>query len=83
MSRPTQPWTADDIAKLNDLGQKHPAKIAAKLLPSPSAPATKARDLKSSLKVARKDERALSSGADPSAAGFDWPIDFLTKIVTV
>jgi hypothetical protein len=49
-------WTADDIAKLQNLAQKQRCEaIAAELGRSPSATAVKAHQLRLSLKVPAKD----------------------------
>jgi hypothetical protein len=49
-------WTADDIAKLKNLAQKHRREvIAAELGRSPSATAVKAHQLGLSLKVPAKE----------------------------
>jgi hypothetical protein len=45
-------WTADDIAKLKNLAQRHPrAEIAAQLGRSPAATSVKAHELKLSLRM--------------------------------
>jgi hypothetical protein len=53
MPNPTfRRWTADDIAKLKDLAQRHPrAEIAAKLGRSVAATSLKAHELKLSLRM--------------------------------
>jgi hypothetical protein len=68
-----RPWTAEDIATLKDLAQKHRAvTIAARLRRSPSALAVKASELKLSLKTnARAAQAAASSGEDQRAADFN------------
>ena len=55
-------WTADDIAKLKDLAQKHRREyIAVELGRSPCATAMKARKLGLSLKVARREGEGSGS----------------------
>jgi hypothetical protein len=75
MPNPTfRRWTADEIVKLKNLAQKHPAaQIAAQLGRSRSATSVKAHELKLSLKMRRQTtEGPTHSGADPGPAGFDW-----------
>jgi hypothetical protein len=66
-------WTADDIVKLRNLAQKHPAAaIAAQLGRSIGATAVQAHKLKLSLKMLRQtNEEPALSGVDPGPAGFD------------
>jgi hypothetical protein len=64
----------DQIVKLKNLTQKHPAaQIAAQLGSSRSATSGKAYELKLSLRMPRQLTEAPSrSSADPVPAGFDW-----------
>jgi bifunctional pyridoxal-dependent enzyme with beta-cystathionase and maltose regulon repressor activities len=59
MSNPTfRRWTADEIAKLKNLAQRHPrAEIAAKLGRSVAATTVKAHQLKLSLRMRNQSER--------------------------
>jgi hypothetical protein len=71
MPNPTfRRWTADDIAKLKDLAQRHPrAEIAAKLGRSVAATSLKAHELKLSLRMRDPgDEVQRGRGA----AGMVW-----------
>jgi hypothetical protein len=55
-------WTADEIAQLKNLAQKkRPSEIASRLSRSPSAIATKAHELKLSLKVPRQADTQTAS----------------------
>jgi len=67
--------TADDIARLKNMAQKHPsAEIASQLGRSTGATIVQAHKMKLSLRLRRpKDEESSLSGADPSHAGFDVP----------
>ena len=60
MPNPTfRRWTADDIANLKNLAQKHPtAEIAAQLGRSPSATSVKAHELKLSLRMPSESDQA-------------------------
>jgi hypothetical protein len=61
-------WTADDIAKLKTMAQKHPSStIAAQLGRTVAATAVKAHELKLSL---RMPGRRVRTSADTGAAGF-------------
>jgi hypothetical protein len=64
MPNPRWHWTADDIAKLKDMAQKHPtASIAARLGRTPAAVAVKANELHLSLRIRpQSDERANPFG---------------------
>ena len=63
-------WTADDIAKLKDMAQKHPtAAIAAEIGRTPAAVAVKANELNLSLRIRGQRDRVQTS-ADPGSAGF-------------
>jgi len=59
MSNPTfRRWTADEIAKLKNLAQRHPrAVIAAKLGRSVAATTVKAHQLKLSLRMRNQSDR--------------------------
>jgi hypothetical protein len=60
---PHRPWTADDVAKLKKLAQRHPlAAIAAQLGRSPSATAVKAHQLKLSLRMQADGDQAQTGG---------------------
>jgi len=75
MPNPTfRRWTADEIVKLKNLAQKHPAaQIAAQLGRSRSATSVKAHELKLSLRMRRQTTEARRrSGPDPGPASFDW-----------
>jgi hypothetical protein len=65
-------WTADDIAKLKDMAQKHPtAAIAAELGRTSGAVAVKANELNLSLRIRpQSDEGSTLSGAEPGPARF-------------
>jgi hypothetical protein len=60
-------WTADDIAKLKSMAQKHPsAEIASQLGRSTGATIVQAHKMKLSLRLRRpKDVESSLSGADP------------------
>ena len=65
-------WTREDIKALRNLAQKLPATtIAVQLNRSPSALATKAYELKLSLRVKKSAQQTSLSGVDPGATGFD------------
>jgi hypothetical protein len=56
-------WTADDIAKLKNLAQKHPrVDIAAKLGRSVAATTLKAHELKLSLRVRDPSDEVQTQG---------------------
>jgi hypothetical protein len=58
-------WTADDIAKLKDMAQKHPSStIAAQLGRSVAATAVKAHELKLSLRMQGQRDQVQTS-TDP------------------
>jgi hypothetical protein len=60
-------WTADDIAKLKNMAQKHrSAEIASQLGRSTGATILQAHKMKLSLRLRRpKEEESSLSGADP------------------
>ena len=59
-------WTADDIAKLKDMAQKHPtAAIAAELGRTSAAVAVKANELNLSLRIRPQSDE----GANPFGHG--------------
>jgi hypothetical protein len=59
-------WTADDIAKLKDMAQKHPtAAIAAEFGRTSAAVAVKANELKLSLRIRPQSDE----GANPFGHG--------------
>jgi hypothetical protein len=66
-------WSADDMAKLQSMAGKYPAKhIAAELGRGLSATMVKAHQLRISLRMkSHREGRAASP--DPGAAGFDLP----------
>ena len=66
-------WSAHDLAKLQNMARKYPAKqIAAELGRGLSATMVKAHQLRISLRMKRHGE-GMSPSADPGAAGFDFP----------
>ena len=65
-------WSADDMAKLQSMAGKYPAKhIAAELGRGLSATMVKAHQLRISLRMKHREGRA--DNPDPGAAGFDLP----------
>jgi hypothetical protein len=66
-------WSADDMAKLQSMARKYPARhIAAELGRGISATMVKAHHLRVSLRMKRHREGG-AAGPDPGAAGFDLP----------
>jgi hypothetical protein len=66
-------WSDDDMAKLQSMAGKYPAKhIAAKLGRGHSATLVKAHQLRISLRMKPHREGGAAS-LDPGAAGFDLP----------
>jgi hypothetical protein len=58
-------WTADDIAKLKNMAQKHPSSTKS----SVAATAVKAHELKLSLRMPGRQRDQVQTRADPGPAG--------------